>query len=1146
MVDETGRFGEILMNLAVDFINIPPKELELGIDRALRITGEFTGVDRSYTFLYDFDRGVCNNTHEWCREGIEPMIDVLQDVPLAGLDDWMKAHRNGEIMHIPWVEDLEATSALREILEPQGIQTMVAVPLFYDSQCLGFVGFDAVLHRKQWSQGELVLLRLLAEIFTNAEIGRRRVVALDQARKNAESAERLLRRAVEAGKAAIWETDEKNEWLHCFSGWVGLLGEDIDNSWIPLADFYARIHPDDLERVLSQVAEAAQSPDKLLQINFRVRHRDSRWIPVLARGLFEYDGQGRLVRISGSTVDVTETLREMDQARRRLEMDSKLLLVSSRFVDVDCFDSAVDAALRDVGKFCEACRADLYILEPGVRSMSKTHEWCAPGISPQVLTRTNLPFAVSPSSILKLEEGEVICFPDVHAMDPEREDVKLLKSQLVRSLIAVPLMVGGRLEGFLALECTTAAREWPAEDVVMLRGFAEVVAGALTRTRAELAIRSSESRHRTILNSLQEAVFMTDEAGVITYVNHSWKSVTGIANESAIGRTLADMLKLRDRRDEQAKLKVLLSGEPIARYVIQIPSHEIHGRWLSLRRLPWTDARGGRNGTLGSIMDVSEQRVWEENLISAKIQAESANEAKTLYLSNLSHELRTPMHGVIGMLELIMEQKLSDEQQIAHASDARSSAMALLRLLDDILDIAKGERGLIKLEEKPVDLKAVVQSVAGMFAADSAKKSLSFSCEIDPSIPSIFLTDELRCRQITGNILKNAIAYTDAGSVAVRLFHPSDPGVEAGLERQIVRIEVRDTGIGIAAEKLPNIFKPFVQLSDSSHKNGGSGLGLAIVHEIVQLMHGVISIESVQGQGTTVRVDLPLTPSGKGVSANSPPDPRRQVKGSLKGLRVLVAEDNEINRIVAREHLEEFGCVVRTAIHGREAVTACQEEAFDVVLMDCLMPEMDGFDASRLILERADPNKRPAIIGCTANASEQTTAMCIAAGMRSVLSKPYTRVQLVHELESSVLEADDAREEKSPPLCPVDLNRQVLDPSILETFDCHMGGGRTFSSRLIQVYVEKSPEQIAAIHSAIAARDLEWMRNAGHSFKGATSALGLTRLDELCKMISHFESMGDELSVEEIARIDELSVWLEIEQAEALKALEAYRSGVPS
>jgi PAS domain S-box-containing protein len=1133
----SGQLGAILMNLAIDFVNIPPKELEREIQRALRITGEYTDVDRSYTFIYDFDRHTCSNTHEWCREGIEPMIEHLQETPLKGLEDFTTPHLRGETVHVPWVEDLPVGSALRNVLEPQGIKTMVAVPMIYDSQCLGFVGFDAVTHRKEWSTVELAMLRMLAEIFTNAEVGKRRVEEVETARSSAELSERLLRRAIEASKAAIWELDATNEWLDFHSGWSGLFGEQPDKLRIPLAEFQARIHPEDLDRVWEEAGSHSESSDKAVQINFRVRHRDSRWIPVLAQGLSERDPEGRLVRISGSIVDVTETLAENEKARRRLEMNSKLLLVSSRFVDVESFAPAVHAALREVGTFCSACRVTLYIVNKSSGRFEFSHEWSKASVSGS----EPAPLALGPEAVHMLEEGGVVSSPDLLRANPSRTGPSLPNCSSAPSSIGVPLLAGGRLEGVIVLECTKITHAWPTEDVVMIRGFAEVIAGALARTRAESALRASEHLHRTILSTLDEAVFMTDESGVITYVNHAWRSVTGIADDQSLGRRISDLLNDCDRSAEEKKLTALLSGEPVTKYVIQLSANR--DRWLSLRRLPLTAASGEVKGTIGTIMDVSDQRVLEEHLISSKIKAEAANDAKSLYLSNLSHELRTPMHGVIGMLELILARKLPEEQLLARASDARSSALALLRLLDDILDVAKGERGLIQLEEKPVNLNSVLEGVAATFAAEAAKKSLEFSCSVDPLLPSILLTDELRFRQIVGNLLKNAIAYTDSGSISVKLFNfPQREKVEVGAARHLVRLEVTDTGIGIRPDKIQDIFKPFVQLTESDHKRGGSGLGLAIVAEIVNLMGGKIDIQSVLGSGTAVFVDLPLVAAPRKALSEAFAGNGGDVAECLKGMHVLVAEDNEINRIVAIEHLEQLGCLVRTAENGREAVRACETEHFDIVLMDCLMPEMDGFDASRAILGRAR-SRYPAIIGCTANASEKTAALCKAAGMRSVISKPYTRIHLFHELDRFRTDATTSGPVcSSPPLLSSGPEQPVLISSLLESYDCNLGVERRFSLELLAIFRKDAPIQVAAVHDAIASGDPDRIQAAAHKLKGGSAAVGLRRLEELCRRISDFEPTSVKLTANDKTLLIAFGARLDIELADAIAALAEFES----
>ena len=347
-----------------------------------------------------------------------------------------------------------------------------------------------------------------------------------------------------------------------------------------------------------------------------------------------------------------------------------------------------------------------------------------------------------------------------------------------------------------------------------------------------------------------------------------------------------------------------------------------------------------------------------------------------------------------------------------------------------------------------------------------------------------------------------------------------------------------DTGIGIAAHKLPSIFKPFVQLSDSAHKNGGSGLGLAIVHELVELMKGKIHIDSQEGAGTTVRVDLPLTPSRQGEFPELASGRPNEMRGTFNGLRVLVAEDNEINRIVAREHLEKLGCEVHTVINGLEAISACVQTRFQVVLMDCLMPVMDGFQATERILAQSALKNRPVIIGCTANASDKTTAMCLAAGMSSVVSKPYTRTQLAHELDS-LLPGWMAGE--AQPESPLILEQVVFDPMLLRSFDSKMGGGDLISQKLIAIFLEESKHQVDTTRAAIDQCDIGAMKRSAHALKGSASTLGLNALAELCGHLSSFES-----STPPTAKVHaDILAWgdrLLEEYSKALNALEAFRT----
>jgi CheY-like chemotaxis protein len=440
-----------------------------------------------------------------------------------------------------------------------------------------------------------------------------------------------------------------------------------------------------------------------------------------------------------------------------------------------------------------------------------------------------------------------------------------------------------------------------------------------------------------------------------------------------------------------------------------------------------------------------------------------------------------------------------------------------------------------------VNLSAITKGVAGMFAAESAQKAVSLNCQIDACIPPVFLTDELRFRQILCNILKNAVTYTHSGSVSVRLIRlptPTDLAIEPG--QQLLRLEVKDTGIGIAAHELPGIFEPFVQLSDSAHKNGGSGLGLAIVHELVGMMAGRITIESKQGEGTCVRVDLPLAPAMQGSLPELAPERADDFQGSLRGLRVLVAEDNEISRIVAREHLETLGAEVWTVDNGLEAVAACEQDSYHIVLMDCLMPVMDGFQASEIILASSVGSRRPVIVGCTANASDKTTAMCLAAGMTTVISKPFTRIQLDHGLGS--LLPDWVAEKPTPGRseeASFVLSQVVFDPGILRSFDAHLGGDGSIPARLISIFRTESPRQVAATRAAIREVDTDGMRRAAHALKGCALSLGLNALAELCGHLSDSDAEND-LDAEVCADLFQLGELLVVEHTKAMDALSLF------
>ncbi|MBK7661613.1 MAG: response regulator [Betaproteobacteria bacterium] len=482
--------------------------------------------------------------------------------------------------------------------------------------------------------------------------------------------------------------------------------------------------------------------------------------------------------------------------------------------------------------------------------------------------------------------------------------------------------------------------------------------------------------------------------------------------------------------------------------------------------------------------------------------AQAADEAKSRFLANMSHEIRTPLAGILGTVELLLATPLEARQRdLAHA--AHRSGESLLGIINDILDYSKIEAGRLSIENTPFDLAALVREVSDLLAPGAAAKGVALQVAWEPGVPRWVSGDPMRLRQVLLNLAGNAVKFTECGEVDLRVRQAAG---EDGTPR--LAFSVRDTGIGIEPIALGRLATPFTQADESTTRRyGGTGLGLAISRQLVGLMGGTLDIESTPGRGSTFAFSIPLQaavgPPHQEATAPRPAPSRRCG-------RILLAEDNPVNQQVACAFLENAGHAVAVVANGREAVRESVTGAFDLVLMDCQMPEMDGFAATAEIRRSQDGAARTPIVAVTANALAGDRERCLASGFDDYLAKPYREEALLAVVNRWLGDAParaPAMTEPAP--APAESELPVVDRQVLAAMQrLHRPGSRPLVERLVEIFRRDAPGRLDAIDRAIAEGLAEAVREAAHPLKSSSAALGAKRLAALGARIEQHARAG--------------------------------------
>ena len=837
---------------------------------------------------------------------------------------------------------------------------------------------------------------------------------------------------MEGSGDGVWDWDVKAGKVFYSKRWKEMLGYAGDEIGDELTAWESRVHKDDLAKVYHELQLHFSGEFPFFKSEHRMLCKDGTYKWILNRGMvIERDTDNKPLRVIGTHTDVSQRKFTEQALEQRLKQFKSL---SDNIPGV-----IYEYEFRKDGS-------------EGIRY-----------VSPAVTTL----FGIQPK---EFKNYHAFIHPDDIAMIETKNTIS--KETLEPFYCEARLVVPGRKVVWHSV--TSSFSYWTEDGSKIFTGF---MLDITERKKTDDQLRRKEEKYRSIIANMNLGLLELDNDEKILYANQSFCNMSGYDLEEIIDQEPNDIFIIGENK-ELIKNKNRLRKEGISdAYEIAVRDKRGQLKWWLVSGAPRFDDAGVLVGSIGIHLDITTQKKTETDLIEARELAEGSTRSKEIFLANMSHEIRTPMNAITGMAAQLAKTNLNSTQQF-YLDTIHSASENLLVIINDILDISKIEAGKLQLEKIGFEPAEMISRAIRVMNHKAEEKGLALTLsDCDTGIAPVLMGDPFRLNQVLLNLINNSIKFTEKGGVQI-----SCNVVKCSLHTQTIRIAVKDTGIGMEERFVGDLFQKFSQEDASvTRRHGGTGLGMSICKELVELMGGKIIVDSKKGVGTTVSFIIEFE---EGDSLNLPVKQTFTFDANmLLNKKILVVDDNKMNRLVAAMILKNCGAIITEAVNGQEAVDLLSGTPIDLVLMDIQMPVMDGMQATGII--RQTISKTLPVIALTANAIKGDNDKCLDAGMNAYLSKPFNEKDLLNMVAFWL-------NENAPQAM---INAGLQQPLYkLETLELHGRTDKGFVQKMVRLFISQTPLRLKEMEQVYQQGDYKAMAVTAVKLKAAFVNMGIVSL----------------------------------------------------